>query len=101
MTVVGDGLQRRDFTHVSDVVNANIKASNKHNNECVGQTFNVGTGVNHNILDIVNMVGGAHKFIPHRPGESRVTLACTKKISKVLGWQPSVKLEDWMSKNAK
>ena len=58
MTVVGDGLQRRDFTHVSDVVSANILASNLNNTTCIGQTLNVGTGINHNILDIVRLVGG-------------------------------------------
>ena len=99
MTVVGDGLQRRDFTHVSDVVSANILASKIDNTKCIGQTLNVGTGTNHNILDIVNLVGGTHEFIPDRPAEARTTQADITKISNILGWKPIVKLEDWVSNN--
>ena len=99
MTVVGDGLQRRDFTHVSDVVSANILASNLNNTACIGQTLNVGTGINHNILDIVRLVGGPHEFIPDRPAEARTTQADINKISNILGWNPLVKLEDWVSNN--
>ena len=101
MTVVGDGLQRRDFTHVSDVVVANILASNMSNSKCIGETFNIGTGTNHNILDIVKMIDGPHKHIPPRPAESRVTLSDSSKARLVLGWSAKVKLEDWMSKNVK
>ncbi len=101
MTVVGDGLQRRDFTHVSDVVNANILASDLLNKKCVGETFNIGTGTNHNILDIVRMVNGPYRHIPPRPAESRVTLSDSSKARLFLNWSSKVQLENWMKENVK
>jgi UDP-glucose 4-epimerase len=97
MTVVGDGLQRRDYTHVSDVVNANILAAFSDNQEILGEIFNVGTGTNHSVLDLVNMIGGDFEHIPPRIGESRVTLANSNKIKTMLGWKPKTKLEGWIN----
>jgi len=99
MTVVGDGMQRRDYTHVSDVVNANILAAISKNKEILGEIFNVGTGINHSVMDLVELVGGEHEFIPPRPGESRITLANNNKIKTMLEWKPKVKLEDWINTN--
>ena len=100
MTVVGDGMQRRDFTHVSDVVEANILAAFTDNEDAIGEIFNIGSGSNHNIHDIVNLVGGEDaKFvhIPERPGESRETLSDCSKAQGILNWEPKVKLEDWIT----
>jgi UDP-glucose 4-epimerase len=97
LTVVGDGLQRRDFTHVNDVVNANILAATKEiPEEFIGTVFNVGTGRNHSILELANMMSDNISFIPERPGEMRETLADKSKIRKVLGWEPTVQLEDYI-----
>ena len=49
MTVVGDGLQRRDFTYVGDVVEANIKAATTENDKVFGEIINIGSGKNYNI----------------------------------------------------
>jgi UDP-glucose 4-epimerase len=97
MTVVGDGEQRRDFTHVSDVVDANLLAAFSSNKDYVGELFNIGTGINHSVLDIVKMLKGDHEFIPPRPAESRVTLADSSKAEKILGWKAKIKLEDYMN----
>lgn len=99
MTIVGDGLQRRDFTHVSDVVEANILAAFSKNQEIIGQLFNVGTGKNYSVLEIANLIGGEYEFIPPRIGEARITLADTNKIKTMLKWQPIVQLENWIQKN--
>jgi UDP-glucose 4-epimerase len=99
MTIVGDGLQRRDYTHVSDVVNANVLAAFSDDQEILGEIFNVGTGTNHSVLDLVNMIGGDFEHIPPRIGESRVTLANSNKIKTMLGWEPKTKLEDWINAN--
>ena len=56
MTIVGDGLQRRDFTHVADVVEANILAAMSDNPDVLGETFNVGTGTNHSVLELAMMI---------------------------------------------
>ena len=99
MTVVGDGLQTRDFTHVSDVVEANIKAATTTNKQAIGQTFNVGSGESCSVMDLVRMIGGEDALyvnMPERLGECRHTRADITKISKNLDWQPQVKLQEWL-----
>ena len=96
MTVIGDGLQTRDYTHVSDVVMANYLAATTTNKEAIGQLFNVGTGKNYSILDLVNMIGGDHTFIEPRVGECRETLADITKIKNILGWNPKISLEEYI-----
>jgi UDP-glucose 4-epimerase len=97
MTIVGDGLQTRDFTHVKDVVNANVRAATTDNQTALGEVINVGTGENCSVLDIARMIGGDYEFIPPRPGEARSTLADTTKIKELLGFKPEIKLEDWIN----
>lgn len=97
LTVVGDGLQRRDFTNVSDVVEANILASIKEiDDEFFGTVFNIGTGKNHSVLEIAKSISDNIEFIPQRPGEMRETLADISKSRKILGWNPSVDLENYL-----
>ena len=98
MTVVGDGLQTRDYTHVSDVVNANILAAE---NDDVGhcELMNIGAGNSYSVLDLVDLIGGEHVFIPPRIGESRHTLADVSKAKELLNWNPKVNLEDWLEEN--
>ena len=99
MTVVGDGLQTRDFTHVSDVVEANIKAATTTNSHAFGKTFNVGTGRSCSVMDLVKMIGGEDALyvnMPERVGECRHTKADITKIRKYLNWEPKVKLEEWL-----
>lgn len=98
MTVVGDGLQRRDFTNIKDVVDANILAATSDLPESAfGEVYNIGCGTNYAILDIANMINpGNYEFIPPRLGESRQTLANIDKAKSVLGWQPKVSLKDYI-----
>ena len=100
MTIVGDGIQRRNFTHVSDVVEANIIAGTiKDFDDCFGEIYNVGTGVNWNIFDLVRMIGGEDaKFehIPSRLAEVRISQANINKIKTFLEWNPRVSLPDWI-----
>jgi UDP-glucose 4-epimerase len=100
LTIVGDGNQRRDFTHVSDVVKANVMAATYNpDSEAFGQVYNVGTGTNHSINQIARMISDNVINLPPRSGESRITLANNKKINKTFGWNPSVKLEEWIGNN--
>lgn len=97
LTIVGNGHQRRDFTHVSDVVSANILAATKEvEDDVFGQLYNVGSGTNYSINQVARMISDKTVNIPPRIGESRVTLANTQKIRKTFGWEPKVKLEDWI-----
>ena len=96
MTIVGDGLQTRDFTHVSDVVQANMLAAEATDENVFGEIFNVGSGRNHSVLDIARMIKGEYIFIPPRQGEASDTLANVNKIKNLLGHEPKVRLEDWI-----
>ena len=98
LTIVGDGEQRRDFTYVGDVVNANIMASiSNPDDDAFGQVYNVGTGSNYSVNEIAAMVSEDTVYLPPRIGESRITLANIEKIEKTFGWRPKVKLEDWIA----
>jgi len=91
VTIVGDGDQRRDFTHIDDVVEANVIASSSkiHND-----VFNIGTGKNYSINEIATLLSASRTFISPRTGESRETLADISKASQLLGWNPTINLED-------
>lgn len=96
LTVIGDGLQRRDFTHVKDAVEANIRAAELENKKCVGQLMNVGTGQNFTILELAKMISDNYTFVAPRKGESRETLANTDKLEEILGWKPKSVLEEYL-----
>ena len=98
MTVVGDGSQTRDFTHVNDVVQANILAAEINSQNVFGEVFNVGSGTNHSVLDVSSMIGGVLKFLPERLGEARETLADISKIKRALGYNPTIFLEEWINR---
>ena len=98
LTIVGDGEQRRDFTHVRDVVRANIAAAEQAN-YIKGEIINVGTGTNHSVNQVANMISTDYKFIPPRPAEARVTLADITKAKTLLGYMPSIELSDWIDEH--
>ena len=98
LTIVGDGNQRRDFTHVRDVVQANILAATKEvDSDAFGQLYNVGTGNNYSVNQIARMISDNTINIAPRPGESRVTLANNQKLRRTFGWEPTIKLDDWIN----
>lgn len=97
ITIVGDGEQRRDFTHVDDVVEANLLAAFEDiPKEFFGTVFNIGTGKNYSINEIAKMYGHKTKHISARLGESRNTLADNQKAKDILGWSPSKNIEDYI-----
>ena len=97
LTIVGDGEQRRDFTHVSDVVQANILAATKDvDDEFYGGLYNVGCGKNYSVNEIANAISEKQINIPPRIGESRTTLANNGKLRTIFGWRPQVNLMDWI-----
>ena len=85
LTIVGDGSQSRDFTYVSDVVDAVVAAADS---EVAGRVFNVGTGSDVSVNRIVELLGADEVVhIPKRPGEPDRTLADVSKIQQALGWR--------------
>ena len=97
LTIVGDGEQRRDFVHVSDVVSANLAAAfNDADDEHYGQVYNVGSGKNYSVNEIAGWISDKQVHLPERLGEVRVSLANIDKIKNVFGWEPKVDLEEWV-----
>jgi UDP-glucose 4-epimerase len=90
-TVVGDGTQTRDFTYVTDVAAAFIKAAQS---EVSGEAMNVGSGNHYSVNRLVELLGGPVVHIPKRPGEPNCTFADTNKINRLLAWEPRVAFED-------
>ncbi|HTR62571.1 MAG TPA: NAD-dependent epimerase/dehydratase family protein [Candidatus Binataceae bacterium] len=90
LTIEGDGEQTRDFTHVRDVVRANILAMDCDTAD--GRAINIGAGHNASINEIARMIGGPQVHRPPRRGDARNTLADNREAAKVLGWHPEVKL---------
>lgn len=99
LTIVPDGHQRRDFTHVFDVVDANIKAMLVEEHNHYGEVFNVGTGRNHSVRELAAMISDKTVDIEPRIGEARITLADNYKIYKVFGWKPSHSIEEYIQSN--
>ena len=99
MTIRGDGEQRRDFTYVGDVVDANIKAMD-YPLELNGDVFNIGNGDNRSVNDIANLIGG--DTLQVEPViEPKETLADNTKAKKSLKWKPKTKIETWVKKYKK
>jgi UDP-glucose 4-epimerase len=101
MTIVGDGTQRRDFTYVGDVVEANLRAATMTQPQDYewGHVYNIGTGRNYSINEIAALMGGEIAFIPPRPAESKLSLANASKARNEIGWTPKVRLEDWIAEH--
>lgn len=97
LTIFGDGEQRRDFIHVSDVVNANVSITFQEL-ENWGQVFNIGYGKNYSIQEIADFISIAENqvFYPARPGEMRETLADISKARNELAWKPKVDVLEWI-----
>ena len=95
LTVVGDGLQRRDFVHVQDVVSANILSSMR--SSCYGKSYNVGTGKSFTVLEIAKFISENFRHLPPRIGEARDTQADYSELTKDAGWVPKYNLFDWVA----
>ena len=104
LTVTGDGEQRRDFTHVDDIVNAMMRIV--HLNKW-GNTYELGRGENHSINEVADMfkdhqmvknyrVIHGKTYIDPIPGEVRDTLCKSELARKKLKWEPKINLIDWI-----
>jgi len=92
LTVVGDGLQRRDFTYAGDIVNGLIAASQQIKNE----EYQLGSGKDYSILEVASMFDTDITFIPARRGDRRYGRADVDKTLASLGWKAEMTLERWI-----
>lgn len=93
LTITGDGEQRRDFTHVRDIVSGLIAMSKKDWN---GDIFNLGTGINYSINQIAAMFESPVEYIPQRKGEAKITLADINETKQKLEWTPTIDVKDYI-----
>ena len=99
MTINGDGENRRDFTYVGDVVDANIRCATNLGVEFNGEAFNIGNGDNRSVNQIANLLSEDGDRVNRAPViEPKETLADNSKAKRVLGWKPTNKIEDWIVK---
>lgn len=99
LSIVGDGLQQRDFVYVKDVARANYLASIMPLQGHEGEVFNVGSGKNYSIQEIANLISDNQQYLPKRAGEMETTLANIDKIKSVIGWKPEVDVLQWIKNN--
>ena len=102
LTITGDGEQRRDFTHVDDIVDGLVRVNRAIHGEVdmryAGEEFELGRGVNHSINEIADMFGKDYprEYIPARKGEYDRTLCEDKRAHELLDWNPTINLDDYI-----
>ena len=95
LTITGDGEQRRDFTHVDDIVDGLVLAAN----DIFFYYYELGRGKNYSVNEIAEAFGGPIKYIDERPGEMRETLCEDTNASDILGWNPKRDVIDFIKEN--
>ena len=91
--IYGDGEQRRDFTHVDDIVDALVLIMEK---QAYGHQFELGRGKNFSVNEVAKMFGIQPAYSDAKPGEARETLNTDITASKILGWNPQREISDYL-----
>jgi UDP-glucose 4-epimerase len=96
LTITGNGEQRRDFTHVDDIVDCLVRLIDY--TDLRGEEFELGRGVNHSIVELASYFGEKYptEFISARKGEYDKTLCEDLKAQEMLGWNPTINLDDYI-----
>jgi len=92
LTVVSPGTQRRNFTHISDIIDGLVKVGEKGE----GDEFGLGSEESYSVLEVANMFGGEIKMLPERKGNRMDGRLDTSRTKKELGWQAKRRLEDYI-----
>ena len=99
ITIVGDGEQKRDFTHVHDIVDALLKL-NAHDTKPTFDAWELGTGTNYSINQVADMFekysGCKRKYIPNQQGNYKETLRESDEAIEFLDWEPQDRLEEYI-----
>ncbi len=94
LTVVEPGIQTRDFTHIEDIVNGVIKASEINLN----REWHLRSGETHSIINIAKMFKAKYEMIPERRGERFTAENIKTDTNEVLNWYPKWKINEYISK---
>jgi UDP-glucose 4-epimerase len=98
LTIVGDGLQERDFIYVKDVVAANIACMDNWNKKEIfsANIFNVSSNTSTSILELAKTISDQIIHIPERLGEAKSNLASSAKLKNLTSWGPTVNVISWL-----
>ncbi len=102
-TIFGDGKQTRDFSHIENVIDANVAACHAPK-EALGETFNIACSGRISLLELVDTINGicgkkiAPKFEPSRSGDVRDSQADITKAAKLLDWKPRIDFREGIQK---
>jgi UDP-glucose 4-epimerase len=99
ITIVGDGEQRRDFTHIDDIVDALIKIG--LGNETVEDAWELGTGFNYSLNEVADIFiekfGCEKVYIPQQRGNYQQTLRENDLALEKLDWKPTDRLKEYIN----
>jgi len=106
LTITADGEQRRDFTHIDDIVDGIVRCGTGllgDNPVSSGQAYELGRGKNFSINELAEMFGNDYpkEYIPARKGEYPFTLADYTKANQELGWTPTLDIKDYIKTKVK
>jgi UDP-glucose 4-epimerase len=90
----GDGEQKRDFTHIDDIVDGLIRIA--ESNEKHEDAWELGTGKNYSLNEVANMFGVLSEYVDDVKGNYRETLRINDDALNRLGWQPTDKLKSYI-----
>ncbi len=91
LTIVSPGSQKRNFTHVDDIVDGLILVGENG----YGDEFGIGSPEAFSILDVANLFGGQVEMLPERKG-NRMTADVITDKTRALGWMPKRVLTDYI-----
>ena len=91
LTIVSPGTQKRNFTHIDDIIDGLVLVGNNG----YGDEFGIGSPESFSILEVVRFFGGEIEILPERKG-NRMTADVLTDKTQALGWQPKCKLADYI-----
>ena len=94
LKIVGDGEQRRDFTHVDDIVDGLIRIMKQ---QAYGHVFEFGRGKNYSVNEVATMFRIDPIYKDDKPGEAQNTLCDSKLANDILAWEPKINLIDYIN----
>jgi len=91
LTIVSPGTQKRNFTHIDDIINGLVLVGENG----YGDEFGIGSGEAFSIVEVAKMYGGEIQMLPERKG-NRMTADVMSAKTEALGWKPKRKLVDYI-----
>lgn len=98
ITIIGDGKQRRDFTHIDDIVDGLVRVAESDKGH---DAWELGTGKNYSINEVADMFikkfNCVKVYMTDQKGNYRETLRVNSDAIDILGWKPTDKLKEYIN----